>query len=345
MPASRNGAVDGIKTIAILGTILIHASALGILSDDVGSLHWTLSLGWASLLRCAVPLFLMCSGALFLPAEKTLTIRSLWTKYIPRIAVALAFWALFYALWDRRNWGEAPAVRWKNALMEWGSCHHKYHLYYLVILLALYALLPLLRLLAQKGSDDLLRYAMVLWLVSGSLLPVLFALPPLTYVSGYFRQYGLPLTLSGPGYALAGYLLLRGRRRPPWVWLLLYLAGLAVTFLCTLAFSLRDGTLSEMWLSGTAPGVTLQAVGIFGLGSSLWKGRPPSRLTETVSRASFCIYLIHPLFLDLLEERDISSASLHGLWAAPMLSVLLLLAGLACWLVLRKVPVVNRYLI
>ena len=347
MASGRRGDIDALKTVAILGTLFIHTSADGLTEGAPGSPLWSVDLFWAVFLRCAVPVFLMCTGALFLPAQKPLTIPRLWSKYILRIAAALAFWSLAYAVWNHVFLlppAEGRAAGLKPALTDWLCFRHKYHLYYLVVLLAVYALLPLLRLLFQQGSAPLLKYAMVLWLVCGSLLPVLFALPPLRSAEGYVRQYALPFVLSAPGYALAGGLIAgHGRRLRPRFWGLLYLAGTALLFAGTLFVSLRGGQLS-VFLSGTSPGVTLQAVGLFGLGVALWSERRPPRWTETVSRASFCIYLVHPFFLDLMLRAGFSSAVFPA-WAVPVQVILLFFLGMACWAVLRRVPAVNKYLI
>ena len=344
MSGPRNGAIDGIKAMAILGTLLIHTSATGLLAWPAGSFSWTADLFWSSVLRCAVPVFLMCSGALFLPESKALTLGTLWRKYILRIFIALAVWSGAYALWNQLVVFSDGSV--KNALLDWACFRHKYHLYYLVVLLAVYALLPVLRLLVRHGDRTLLRYCLVLWFLCGSLLPVLFSLPPLSAAEGYVRQYALSFTVSAPGYCLAGYCISRfGRRWPARWYALLYLAGLVLTFGGTWALSLKGGTLSDLLLSGTAPGVTLQALGVFGLGCALWRGRRMPRGVEILSRASFCVYLIHPLFLDIMGHFGFSAAGCQPLWTVPVQSVLLLVLGVLCWQVLRRVPFVRTYLI
>ena len=87
----RNVPVDAAKTAAIFGTLLIHASAAGGFVGGVGSFQWTANLFWNTLIRCAVPVFFLCSGALLLSTEKEVTIRTVWRRYIPRIAMALFF--------------------------------------------------------------------------------------------------------------------------------------------------------------------------------------------------------------------------------------------------------------
>ena len=347
---TRNTAIDVTKTVAILGTLMIHASAAGGFNDSVGTFNWTGNLFWSSLLRCAVPLFLMCSGALFLPPEKDLPVGKLWRKYILRIAVALAVWSLGYVAWDLildwRHYGVLTAADLRTGLLDWVCFRHKYHLYYLVIMIAVYALLPVTRLLAEKADRGLLRYMMGLWLVTGCLLPFLFAQPPLSFVEGFPRQYALSFTWSAVGLGLAGHLITRSReKRSPRFYLILYLIGFGITFAGTLLLSLKQGWLCQDLLQGSAPGVTLQAIGIYGACDALCQGRGRLPWAEGISRASFCIFLIHPFFLDLLITRDFHAGAHLPLWIVPVEVAILFCAGFASWLVLRRIPVVNQYLI
>ena len=107
----RSVPVDAAKTAAIFGTLLIHASAAGGFAGAPGSFGWTSALFWNCLLRSAVPVFFLCSGALLLPPEKEVTIRRVWTKYIPRILAALFFWAAAYKGMDLlRGWRAAGVL-------------------------------------------------------------------------------------------------------------------------------------------------------------------------------------------------------------------------------------------
>ena len=108
--------LDLVRTVAIFGTVLIHATAVGGFNWAFGSAAWTANLFWSSLLRCAVPLFLMCSGALFLDPGRDLPLKTLWGKYMFRIAVALVFWATAYLVWGLwlqgdMNW---PGLSWAS---------------------------------------------------------------------------------------------------------------------------------------------------------------------------------------------------------------------------------------
>ena len=113
--------LDLVRTVAIFGTVLIHATAVGGFNWAFGSAAWTANLFWSSLLRCAVPLFLMCSGALFLDPGRDLPLKTLWGKYMFRIAVALVFWATAYLVWGLLLQGDMnwPGLSW--AIREFSS--------------------------------------------------------------------------------------------------------------------------------------------------------------------------------------------------------------------------------
>ncbi len=346
----RSGAVDAAKTVAIFGTLLIHASANGGFGGEVGSFGWTASLFWGSVLRCAVPVFFLCSGALLLPPEKNVTVRSVWTKYIPRILIALLFWAAMYEAydlaltWHRTGVLESAALR--QAVKNFLLFQHKSHLYYLHIILLVYAVLPLTRLLTARADGRLLRYGLLLWAVLGIVLPTVRMFPPLSLIQGIPAQYPINLTWAAVGYGVLGYVLReRGAERRPRFYVLLYLAGFALTFLGTLEMSISQDKLYTAFLQGTSPGVCLEAAGVYGFCVSVFADRKPYRLTETVSRASFCIYLVHLFFLENLTEHGFSAAVLPSVWVVPALTMTVFALSFAVWLVLRQIPVVNHYLI
>lgn len=208
---TRSAAVDAAKTAAIFGTILIHASAMGGFAWETGSANWVWVLFWGSVLRCAVPVFFLCSGALLLDPEKSVTLRRVWTHYIPRIAAALFFWAAAYGTWPvlltwlRTGIVEAEGLRmWGENLLFW---RHKTHLYYLHIILLVYALLPITRFFAARADRKLRNYALGVWFVLGCVLPVLWAFWPLSQVGGIPAQYPINVTWGAVGYSLLGRVL------------------------------------------------------------------------------------------------------------------------------------------
>lgn len=224
----RSVPVDAAKTAAIFGTLLIHASAAGGFAGAPGSFGWTSALFWNCLLRSAVPVFFLCSGALLLPPEKEVTVRRVWTKYIPRILAALLFWAAAYEGVELlRGWRAAGVLErtaLRQAALNLVLFHHKNHLYYLHIILLVYAVLPLTRRLVAAADRRLLNYALGIWFVLGCLAPTLKFFPPLSLVGGIPAQYPINLTWCAVGYGVLGDVLTQEapRHRPrTFVWLYL----------------------------------------------------------------------------------------------------------------------------
>ena len=348
--SSRNSAVDGAKTVAIFGTLLIHASAAGGFAGAVGSFDWVSALAWNCLVRSAVPLFLLCSGALLLPPQKNVTIASVWKKYIPRILAALLFWAAAYAAFDlllmwRRGEGVTAAMlgdMLRNLLLF----NHKSHLYYLHITLLVYALLPVTRSFVAKAEQKTLYYALGVWFILSSVYPTLRAVSPLGRLYGIPAQYVINPSWGAVGLGVLGYVLTKdAAKRRPREFALLYLLSTAVTFGGTWIASLKAGALYDVFLQGNAPFVYLQAVSIYGFFVSSMQNKQGKRWLETVSRASFCIYLVHLFFLDYLTSHGFAAGIYSPIWAVPALVFALFLGGFAAWLWLRRIPIVNRWLI
>ena len=78
----RDYRIDLLRILACLMVVFIHVSAFGMLSG-VGSFNWHIGNIYDSLVRSAVPLFVMISGAFLL--SKNISYKEIFSKYILRI--------------------------------------------------------------------------------------------------------------------------------------------------------------------------------------------------------------------------------------------------------------------
>ena len=148
-----------LKTLAIFGVIVIHTSAYAYVHPP-GSFDWLSALSWGVLTRASVPVFFMCSGALLLNPEKKLTIKSIYTKYLPRLLAAMFIWALLYKVFHglvSDSFSADDLLLWLKELLLF---NHEQHLYYLHIALLLYAMLPVLRVFVKNAGKAELQYAL-----------------------------------------------------------------------------------------------------------------------------------------------------------------------------------------
>lgn len=342
---ARDPGLDMVRALAICMVVLIHASGPAFAAFAPGQGGWWWALLWSGPARMAVPLFLMCSGALLL--GRGVSPRRLLTHNLPRIAVAMFFWALVYrlaGLWAGE--GLSPAGVW-DALKRTVLLQHEFHFYYLHILFVVYAFLPALAVFLRSASRREEEYLLGIWWVVGVLCPVLPAFWPFSLVSPIRDWWTLGLCFTSVGYALLGhYLRTYGHTLSRRRYALSLLLGVLFTVgLCALR-SLGSGQLQELFLSGNTPGPFLMAFGLFGLclTQKTWpKARIP--VAGRVARASFCIYLTHLLFQRLLAHFGLSGAMAPQALAIPGAALGMLGGSYLLWEVLRRIPVCKKYLV
>ena len=153
MTGSRIAAVDYAKTLAIVCVVMIHVSSEVLLGRQIGSAAWLEGLFWSSLARGAVPLFLMCSGVLFLDRSGGLSVRRIWKRNIPHILLALLVWAAVYKLVPRFLHEKLTAEALRTILLELLCGQHEGHLYFLHIMLLVYAALPVTYTFAANADE------------------------------------------------------------------------------------------------------------------------------------------------------------------------------------------------
>ena len=95
--------VDLIRTVAIVGVILLHAANDLTISQMnlLEIFRWTTVDVYQSVGRIGVPLFLLLTGALLLqPSKLNEPIKVFFKKRLARIGLAFIFWGAVYFAWD-----------------------------------------------------------------------------------------------------------------------------------------------------------------------------------------------------------------------------------------------------
>lgn len=337
---SRVRSVDCAKCLAIFCVLLIHAASDVLRGGPISSIRWLSGLFWGSVSRGAVPLFLLCSGALLLDAERTTSARHIWRRNIPHMLLALFFWAAVYKAIGLLTAGQTDAAALRGAVRDWLLWQHEGHLYYLPVILLVYAALPLTRTFTAHADAKTMRYFLAFWFAFGVLLPTLRQLGLLQDFGGIVRQWPLPMVWSAIGCTVLGDAL---RRRP----LTARCAGLLFARL----FALLCGdvaALCESWGTENAVSGGLLARPMpDGRRAVLPLHGQPQRLhrpVERLSRASFCIYLVHIAVLRLLGALGLH-ANRFAMLSILAVAVLCGAISYFIYLPLSKLPWIKRWLI
>jgi surface polysaccharide O-acyltransferase-like enzyme len=340
---SRKLDIDLLKTLAIFGVIVIHTFTAG--GYTLGTAPWYEALFWGILVRSSVPIFFMCSGALLLDPEKELPLRRLYLHNILKIILAMLVWSMVYKVYHGiLDQSLSPAYLWQS-LKEVLLFNQEFHFYYLHITLLVYAFLPLTRQLC-RGSGRQLAYILLLWFLLGIAWPTARSFWPFRLIEGVPVQWAMSLSYCAIGYGILGYAI-RRYPQPKVLYWICATAGFLMMFIGTCVVSLRDGALSGLFLNGNTLGPALLAIGVYGICTGL--SQPTlarlSPVTIRVSKASFCIFLVHVILRDSFVRWGLHSLPIPALLLVPLISLLNLVLCFLIYCLLSRIPLVRRYLV
>lgn len=344
MREKRNTALDLIKAIAIFGVIIIHVSSRLLTSSSVGSSAWTSGLLFGTILRSAVPLFLMVSGVLMLNPEKPLTIKKLYFKSIFRIIIAMLFWGFLYKLYHL--WGNSQFT-FRNLLYsvkELVLFDQEFHFYYIHMILIVYIFLPLSRFFVEKADKKLTEYFIAVWFVFSIIYPAARAFSPISLLSGITNQWAINLTYASIGYGIFGFYLYKYPLSLKKA-VIYFLCGLIFTLSLTYYLSAKAGYLNEIYLQGTTLGIFLMAMGIFSIAPYIKLRGIFEKIVIYISKASFLIYLSHMFILYIAEKNSITAFSFNAYLSVPLISVTTLIICTGLYAVISKTPILKKWIV
>lgn len=345
---------DIVRVLAIVAVVVIHVSSQFLNRPEYfGSFSWWLSNVIDSFSRVAVPIFIMLSGMLLLDEQKKYTVSVFLKKRFVRVLIPLVVWSVIYILW-RIFWLDhtfTPYSLLKLLLKD--SAY--YHLYFLYIIFGLYLVTPMIRIYVTYASRRNLLYALVLTFV-GSLLwtGLNFFLPSV-------RSSPNALTFFVPyvPYFIAGYYLKNvsvSEAKQKLLWFAYLVLGMVTAlgnfwYMKVVGWTsvpMRGSRFDRYFFEHFSPTVVVMSLIIFVLLINLprwitWLNSPLSvRIVRHLSSLVFGIYLIHLIFLDIIDRYIDPLRFGHidmVLWLAMVCKIILVFTlSYISVLVLRKIP-------
>ncbi len=345
--STRDLVIDLIKTIAILGVLTIHAST-AVNATPIGSLGWICGTFYGCLTRASVPLFLMCSGALFLNKGKEISLKKLFTKNILRLFIAMIFWGTVYKAYNLLEKGNLTLGNFFSDFKNVLFFNQEFHLYYIHIMLLIYVLLPVLAVFCRNADKKQLQYALVIWFVLGVLMPTVISFWPFNLLTGIPLQWKLNLAYNSIGYFIFGHYLKKYPLKLP-IAIISAVLGFGIIFGGTVYFSIRNGALYTLFVDGMTIGSFFLAAGIFGIcncAKDFIRG-PVANVVKYVSKASFCIYLVHMLVLYEMGDLGLTVGKLPlpVIVAIPITVIICFAVSTLVYFILSFIPIVKKWLI
>ncbi|QAZ67925.1 acyltransferase [Solidesulfovibrio carbinolicus] len=329
--------IDWLRAVAAFAVVVIHVTAP--LYAQIATLHrtdWWIANVVNCAMRFAVPLFVMLAGALLLGHNEDAA--AFYGKRAARLLPAFIFWSVFYLLfaWATGGDGLDMQERFVNAVLVTGATY--YHLWYLPMFFGLMLVHPFLNawLLGRRPerADLVAFFAVVAFFAA-----LHQAAELIEAVKGLRLEWAGAFAWFVGCYA-AGYVLeTRLNRRLPNLLLGgVFVAVVAAGALGNFALVMATGLVQRQYLlpdSGVA--VLAMTAALFCLFRQNAASLPQSRFVAATAEASFGVYLIHPIFLYVLDHALPLPQRAAG-WYVPLAALGVFLASLGTITALRRIP-------
>jgi surface polysaccharide O-acyltransferase-like enzyme len=344
--------IDLIRTVAMVGVILLHAAGQWIItSEEMNQLNQLETARWGAvdvyqtIGVMGVPLFLMLTGALLLQPEKNECLSVFFKKRWTRIGLPSLFWFAAYFAWDFL----VQNIPFTSGAIIQGILNGPYtQMWYLYVLAGLYFLTPFLRVFINHADQALVKYFVLLWVIGVAVLPFFGLLSPFELNSNVFVLTGYV------GFFVLGTYLSTVEMRRSTLSIFVIL-GVVLTAFGTYVLAAAVGG-SEMYFFQQyfSPTILLASVTLFLLlltvkPPSVQKENSPSpvhRLIKVISENTLGIFFIHVMIIESIQQGyfgfAINRNTLNPIIEVPLLTALVLFISLAIILLLKRVPYLKK---
>ena len=347
--------LDYLRVFASIAIILLHVAAQNMNYVELAGTEWNIYNFCNGLSRWGVPVFVMISGALFLPRE--IPTKTLYKKYISRMAITYVVWSAFYAIVDPIG-NLIFTEGYQISLLEivGNFISGAVHLWFLPMIIGLYMCIPLIKQITK--NDNLIKYFLILalvfcfiktqfesvttYLLSGS-IATLFQ-----NINTIFHNFHLDFVFGLSSYFILGFYLNKTdmTKKHRMIIYILGVIGFMLTILLNLLASQNAGKSSETFYGATTVNVFLMSVAVFVWFKYNAKGNDKlNKIIIKLSKYSFGAFLVHIFILKVLHTFGIQSTSFHPVLSVPAIKLSTTIASYLISMVLNKIPVIKKYIV
>jgi surface polysaccharide O-acyltransferase-like enzyme len=338
---------DAIRAVSIIAIIFLHVSSPVVQDFAAYRLSWWWIANVAySFARPSLALFVMISGLLLLSPDKEESMGQFFRKRFFRIVVPFLAWGTVYFFWKTNGLVSLSSIL--RLMKEFIIGPVYYHLWFIYTIAGIYLAVPVFRVYVKHASRSNQAYLLTLWFIGTAIYPLV------CHFTGV--SIGIPIMVAGGflGAFLLGNFLRdyqTGKRAAMYL-MLVMLASLVFTAFSTYYLSMRnnaqyDGTFEDF----LSPNVIAAAVCLFLLLRDFsiegFKGKLSViyNLITMISSASFGIYLMHILVLEILKGHlpgfSLDACTVHPLIGIPFTAGVTLAVCLTVVIVMRKIPLMK----
>jgi surface polysaccharide O-acyltransferase-like enzyme len=343
---------DVLRIVTIFAVVVFHVTTNRWFSAFNSPSEWHVINIFVAGLRWCVPVFFMLSGMIFLDPNYNITVKKLYTRTIPRMLCALIVWSIAY-----RTLSPLTAAFLDIKELDINDFHRIYseiflgtpwhHLWFIYPLIAMYMLTPLLRIFTAHAEKKHYIYFLILYFIFGSVIPTINAR------CGIYISFAIPELFTYTGYFIAGYFFAKYdlTKNEKTILYTLGIASLLITYILSTVTAMEGGHPMTQFFDRTGPNTMLSAFFVFVLVKNLVNNSPKllsyenNKHITNLANCGFGIYLVHDFFNIILNILKIHTGTFPALLSIPVLSLLVYAASLCVVLVIKKIPVLNKWII
>lgn len=347
--------LDYLRVFASVAIILLHVTAQEMSNIEVASKAWNIYNICNSATRWGVPVFVMMSGALFLPRE--IPTKILYKKYISRMVIAYVVWSLFYAFSDAL--GSTIFVEgYHTTIIEiiGNFISGAIHLWFLPMIIGLYMCIPLIKKFTE--NDTLIKYFLLLSLIFW-FFKAQFSLVTNNFLSGnaqkilenfntVFGSFSINLVTGFVVYFILGFYINKteiSKKQRTSIYIL-GLVGLALTIMLNYLASKNAGKSLEIFYGASTVNVLFMSVSVFTWFKYNAKGSERlNKIIVHLSKYSFGAFLVHIFILQVLKAIGFSSETFHPVLSVPATLIITTVVSYLISFILNKVPIIKKYIV
>ncbi len=338
---SRCHYFDFLRVAGAFAVIVIHVAASRWYTTDIHTFEWQVLNFWhGSIVRWAVPVFVMISGALFL--SRDIPVRKIYSKYIFRIFTAFVFWSFVYAAHGYMK--DRDMIKAAGHFLK-----GHFHMWFLYVIAGLYMIVPFVKRIAE--SESLTKYFLVLAFFFAFLFP-----EAVNLISIFSEKYGefagslanrfyLQFVGGFTGYFLLGYFLNKEEISSQAIKIIyaLGIAGYITGMLLSVTLTMITGEPSQIFYGNLTVNNLFWTTSVFIFLKS--KFNYSSRIVLALSQYSFGAYLVHAAVILLVGKLGLNTLAFNPLLSIPVISVIVFVISFAISAVLNHIPFINKYIV
>lgn len=340
--------LDLLRIMSVVCMVALHVSGTG-MQAPIGSFDWHVCNIYDGITHFCVPVFVMISGAFLLDPARGYSLKKLYTVKIFRIITAFAFWSVLYAaitvLKSNKPFGRTMVLDFATNVLK-----GHFHLWFMFMIVGLYMLTPLLRKFTQ--DKKMTEYFLILCVVFMFVIPniSLYSLSNrIDTVASYINEkFNMDFVFGYTFYYVAGYYF-KQYNPGKLLKIAIYVLGVASAVLIpagTYFYSLEAGKNQFILYAFQSPLIGLLSVALFlafkDIFSSLKFGQRSLKVISFLSATSFGVYLVHAAFVNMF---DITCRTFNPVVSIPVLTAAVYAVSLVVISLVRKIPVVNKYIV